>query len=326
MDYTRLGTSGLKISRLTLGCMSFGTPNPFQNWSLDDEAAGPLFKEAVELGINFWDTANVYGGGSSEEIVGRAMREYSSREETVLATKIYWPMSQNPGGGGLSRKAILEQVDGSLTRLGTDYVDLMQIHRFDPEVPVEETMEALHDVVKSGKVRYIGASSMWTWQFAKMQSVAELHGWTKFVSMQDQYNLLQREEEREMQGLLTDQGVGNMIWSPLNGGIVARPWGDKSSTRAASNPGTDQFGRPMFLDSDKAIVDAVERIATDRNVSMATVALAWVLKNPVVDSPIIGATKVKHLTDAAAALELTLTDDEVAALEGPYTPREPTFF
>lgn len=326
MKYTRLGNSGLKVSRLTLGCMSFGNPSKFQPWSLDEEAAGPLFKQAVELGITFWDTANVYGGGSSEELVGRAMRKYSSREKTVLATKIYWPMSQNPGGGGLSRKAILEQVDGSLARLGTDYVDLMQIHRFDPESPVEETMEALHDVVKSGKARYIGASSMWAWQFAKMQSTAAANSWTKFISMQDQYNLLQREEEREMHGLLVDQHVGNMVWSPLNGGILARPWGDKSSARAASTPGKDQFGRPMFLDSDKAIVDAVERIASERGVSMATVALAWVLKNPVVDSPIVGATKAKHLTDAVAALEITLTTDEVAALEGPYTPRQPTFF
>ncbi|PUB20881.1 aryl-alcohol dehydrogenase-like predicted oxidoreductase [Promicromonospora sp. AC04] len=326
MEYTRLGTSGLKVSRLTLGCMSFGTPNDFQPWSLGDEKAGPLFRQAVELGITFWDTANVYGGGTSEEITGRAIREYASREEIVLATKIYWPMSQNAGGGGLSRKAILEQVDGSLARLGTDYIDLMQIHRFDPEVPVEETMEAFHDVIRAGKVRYIGASSMWAWQFAKMQHAAERNGWTKFISMQDQYNLLQREEEREMQGLLTDQGVGNMIWSPLNGGIVARPWGDKSTTRGASTPGTDQFGRPMFLDSDKAIVDAVERIAADRGVSMATVGLAWVLKNPVVDSPIIGATKAKHITDAVAALELTLSDEEVTALEAPYTPRDPTFF
>lgn len=326
MDYTRLGNSGLKVSRLALGCMSFGTPNDFQPWAMEDEAAGPLFRQAAELGITFWDTANVYGGGTSEEITGRAMRDYSSREEIVLATKIYWPMSQNAGGGGLSRKAILEQVDGSLARLGTDYIDLMQIHRFDPEVPVEETMEALHDVVKAGKVRYLGASSMWAWQFAKMQSAAKLNGWTPFVSMQDQYNLVQREEEREMQGLLADQGVGNMIWGPLAGGVVARPWGDKSSTRAASTPPTDQFGRPITVDSDKEIIDAVERIAADRGVSMATIGLAWVLNNPVVTSPIIGATKAKHITDAAAALEITLSEDEVAALEGPYTPRMPTFF
>ena len=202
----------------------------------------------------------------------------------------------------------------------------MQIHRFDPEVPVEETMEALHDVVKAGKVRYLGASSMWAWQFAQLQSTAEKHGWTEFVSMQDQYNLVQREEEREMHGLLADQGVGNLVWSPLGGGIVARPWGDKSSTRAASTPNQDQFGWPLVLESDQAIVDAVERIATERGVAMATVAMAWVLKNPVVDSPIIGATKAQHLADAAAALDLALTDDEVAALERPYTTRQPTYF
>ena len=235
-------------------------------------------------------------------------------------------MHQGPGGGGLSRKAILEQVDASLARLGTDYVDLLQIHRFDPEVPVEETMEALHDVVKAGKARYLGASSMWAWQFAKLQHPAEQNSWTRFVSMQDQYNLVQREEEREMFGLLADQGVASIPWSPLGGGIVARPWGDKSSTRAKSTPAQDQFGRPLFLESDKAIVDAVERIATERGVAMATVAMAWVLKNPVVGSPIIGATKEKHLADASAALDLTLSDEEVAALEAPYIPREPTFF
>lgn len=326
MEYTRLGNSGLKVSRLTLGCMSFGSANAFQTWALDDEAAAPLFERAVELGITFWDTANVYGGGTSEEITGRAMRKYSTREQTILATKIYWPMHQGAGGGGLSRKAVLEQVDGSLARLGTDYIDLMQTHRFDPETPVEETMEALHDVVKSGKVRYVGASSMWAWQFAKMQHAAELNGWTKFISMQDQYNLIQREEEREMHGLLADQGVGNLVWSPLGGGTVARPWGDKSTIRGASTPATDQFGRPVCLDSDRAIVDAVERIAADRGVAMATVALAWVMKNPVIDSAIIGATTTRHITDAVAALSLVLTDEEVATLVSPYTPREPTFF
>lgn len=326
MEHVRLGTSGLKVSRLALGCMSFGNPTPMADWSLGEEAAAPLFRQAVELGINFWDTANVYGMGSSEEIVGRAIREYTSRDQVVLATKIYWPMHQGPGGGGLGRKAILEQVDASLARLGTDYVDLLQIHRFDPEVSVEETMEALHDVVKAGKARYLGASSMWAWQFAKLQHAAEQHGWTTFVSMQDQYNLVQREEEREMFGLLADQGVASMPWSPLGGGIVARPWGDKSTTRAASYATEDQFGRPLFLDSDQAIVDAVERTASERGVAMATVAMAWVLKNPVVAAPIIGATKEKHLTDAAAALELTLSDDDAAALESPYAPREPTFF
>ena len=244
----------------------------------------------------------------------------------MLATKIFWPMHQGPGGGGLSRKAILEQVDASLRRLGTDYVDLLQIHRFDPDVPVEETMEALHDVVKAGKARYLGASSMWAWRFAKMQHAAATHGWTRFVSMQDQYSLLAREEEREMFGLLADQGVGSMPWSPLAAGKVTRPWGETGSTRAQANPDVDMFGHPLWLDSDKAIVDAVERIATERDVSMATVAMAWVLRNPVVDSPIIGATKPHHLADAVAALDIALTDDEIAALEAPYVPRTPTYF
>jgi aryl-alcohol dehydrogenase-like predicted oxidoreductase len=326
MEQTRLGKSGLKVSRLSLGCMSFGAANAFQPWALDEDAAAPIFKKAVELGITFWDTANVYAGGTSEEITGRAIREFSSREEIVLATKIYWPMSQNAGGGGLSRKAILEQVDGSLKRLGTDYIDLLQIHRFDNESPVDETMEALHDVIKDGKVRYIGASSMWAWQLAKMQQIASANGWSKFISMQDQYNLVQREEEREMHGLLADQGIGNIVWSPLGGGIVARPWGDKSSTRSESAPATDQYGRPLFLESDKSTVDAVEEIAKSRNVSMATVAMAWVLKNEIVDSAIIGATKEKHLIDAVAALEFTLTQEEVLALEAHYTPRQPTYF
>ena len=326
MEYTRLGTSGLKVSRITLGCMSFGTPNPMMQWVLDQDAADPIFRKAVERGITFWDTANIYADGTSEEITGRAMAKFSSRQETVLATKIFWPMHGGPGGGGLSRKAILEQVDASLTRLGTDYIDLLQIHRFDPEVPVEETMEALHDVVKAGKARYIGASSMWAWQFAKMQHAAETHGWTPFISMQDQYSLIAREEEREMFGLLADQGVGAMPWSPLAAGLLSRPWGTGSSTRATNNPTTDRQGRPLFQETDKAIVDAVERIASDRGVSMATIALAWVLRNPVVDAPIIGATKDKHLEDAVAALDITLTDDEAAALEGPYTPREPTYY
>lgn len=326
MEYTRLGTSGLKVSRITLGCMSFGTPNPMMQWVLDQDAADPIFRKAVERGITFWDTANIYADGTSEEITGRAMAKFSSRQETVLATKIFWPMHGGPGGGGLSRKAILEQVDASLTRLGTDYIDLLQIHRFDPEVPVEETMEALHDVVKAGKARYIGASSMWAWQFAKMQHAAETHGWTPFISMQDQYSLIAREEEREMFGLLADQGVGAMPWSPLAAGLLSRPWGTGSSTRATNNPTTDRQGRPLFRETDKAIVDAVERIASDRGVSMATIALAWVLRNPVVDAPIIGATKDKHLEDAVAALDITLTDDEAAALEGPYTPREPTYY
>ena len=229
MEYTRLGSSGLKVSRIALGCMSFGdTSRGFSEWALDDDAAEPIFRQALDLGITFWDTANVYGFGSSEEIVGRAIAKYTSREDVVLATKVFFPMHDGPGGSGLSRKAIMEQIDASLTRLGTDYVDLYQIHRFDPDTPVEETMEALHDVVKAGKARYIGASSMWAWQFSKMQYAAELNGWTRFVSMQNQYSLLQREEEREMFGLLADQGVGSMPWSPLAKGRLARPWGEQT--------------------------------------------------------------------------------------------------
>jgi 1-deoxyxylulose-5-phosphate synthase len=277
-------------------------------------------------GHHFWDTANIYGHGTSEEITGRAISKYSRREDVVLATKLFSKMSDGPGGSGLSRRAVMEQVDASLTRLGTDYIDLYQIHRFDPETPVEETMEALHDVVKAGKVRYLGASSMWAWQFATMQHAADLGGWTRFVSMQDQYSLLQREEEREMFGLLAHSGVGSIPWSPLAAGRVARPWGEQSTTRSESNPDTDFAGRPLFLPTDEAIVDAVQQIAESRGVSMAQVALAWVLRNPVVSAPIVGATKTSHLTDAAAALELVLTDDEVAALEEPYTPRQPTYF
>jgi 1-deoxyxylulose-5-phosphate synthase len=260
---------------------------------------------------------NVYGAGT---------KQLTTREEIVLATKIFWPMHAGPGGSGLSRKAILEQVDTSLRRLGTDYVDLLQIHRFDPDVPVEETMEALHDVVKAGKARYLGASSMWAWRFAKLQHAATNHGWTRFISMQDQYSLLAREEEREMFGLLADQGVGSMPWSPLAAGRGTRRWGKTGSARSEANPDVDMFGRPLWLDSDKAIVDGVEQIARARGVSMAQVALAWVLHNPVVDSPIVGATKPHHLTDAVAALDVALTDDEVAALEGPYVPRQPTYF
>lgn len=326
MQYTRLGSSGLKVSRITLGCMSFGTGR-YGSWTLaSDEAAEPIFRQALDLGITFWDTANVYGQGTSEEIVGRAIAKLTRRDDIVLATKLNFPMHDGPGGSGLSRKAVMEQIDASLKRLGTDYVDLYQIHRFDPNTPVEETMEALTDVVKAGKVRYIGASSMWAWQFSKMQYVASLNGWTRFVSMQHQYNLVQREEEREMFGLLADQGIGSLPWSPLAAGLVTRPWGDKSTTRGTENPKVDMFGRPLFQESDKAIVDAVQKIAAARGVSMATAAMAWVLNNPGVTSPIIGATKPKHLADAVAALDLKLTDDEIASLEQPYTPRLPTYF
>ncbi len=321
MDYIRLGTSGLKVSRIALGCMSFGTDGRAHEWALDDDAAAPIFRLAVEQGITFWDTANVYSGGTSEEVTGRAIKEYSRREDVVLATKVFFEMHEGPGGSGLSRKAIMEQIDASLKRLGTDYVDLYQIHRFDPHTPVEETMEALHDVVKAGKARYIGASSMWAWQFATMQHAAELNGWTTFVSMQDQYSLLQREEEREMFGLLEHLGVGSLPWSPLAKGRLARPWGE--STQRSE---TDDLQRRYDDESNPPIVKAVQDVAEKRGVPMAQVALAWVLKNPVVTAPIVGPTKEQHLTDAIAAVDLELTDDEVAALEAPYTPRLPSGF
>ncbi|MEQ4209817.1 aldo/keto reductase [Actinopolymorpha sp. B9G3] len=325
MEYRRLGSSGLKVSRIALGCMSFGDGSRMP-WALNDEQAEPIFRQAVELGITFWDTANIYGYGSSEEITGRALKSYTRREDVVLATKLFQKMSDGPGGSGLSRRAVMEQVDASLTRLGTDYIDLYQIHRFDPETPVEETMEALHDVVKAGKVRYLGASSMWAWRFATMQHAADLHGWTRFVSMQDQYNLLHREEEREMFGLLAHQGVGSIPWSPLAAGRVTRPWGEKGTNRSSTSPDVDMYGRPLFLPSDQAIVDAVQRIAEQRGVSMAQIGMAWVLKNPVVTAPIVGPTKPHHLADAVAALDIELTDDEVTALEQPYLPRLPTYF
>jgi 1-deoxyxylulose-5-phosphate synthase len=319
MQYTNLGSTGLTVSRIALGCMSFGDPGSgFQSWTLDEEDSQQYFQQAVDLGITFWDTANVYSRGGSEEIVGRAMRKYASREQIVLATKVFFPMGENPGDRGLSRKAIMQQIDASLTRLGTDYVDLYQIHRFDPTTPVEETMEALHDVVKAGKARYLGASAMWTWQFAKLQEAAHLHDWTAFVSMQDQYSLLYREEEREMFGLLADQGVGSIPYSPLAKGRVARAYGEQ--TKRSSD---DPVGQRTFADPnhDKPVVDAVQQVAEARGVPMAQVAMAWVLRNPVVDAPIIGATKPHHLTDAVAAVDLELTDAEAAALEQPYAVR-----
>jgi 1-deoxyxylulose-5-phosphate synthase len=322
MEYTRLGSSGLKVSRIALGCMSFGdTSRGFNTWALDDDAAEPIFRQALDFGITFWDTANVYGFGSSEEIVGRAIRKYTRREDIVLATKVHFTMHDGPGGSGLSRKAIMEQIDASLTRLGTDYVDLYQIHRFDPETPVEETMEALHDVVKAGKVRYLGASSMWAWQFSKMQYVAQLHGWTKFVSMQNQYSLMQREEEREMFALLADQGVGSIPWSPLAKGRLARPWGTQT-TRAGNDPIADR----RFSEADRPVADAVQKVAEERGVPMAAIALAWVLKHPGVSAPIVGPTKEHHLADAVAALDLTLTEDEISTVEDAYTKSVPASF
>ncbi|GLY29909.1 aldo/keto reductase [Kineosporia sp. NBRC 101731] len=322
MEYTRLGLSGLKVSRIALGCMSFGTPEPGAGWPLAQDAAEPLFRRALDLGITFWDTANVYHHGTSEEFTGRALKKYARRDDIVLATKVFFPVHEGPGGSGLSRKAIMEQIDASLTRLGTDYVDLYQIHRFDPQTPVEETMEALHDVVKAGKVRYLGASSMWAWQFSKLQYTADLHGWTRFVSMQNQYSLVQREEEREMFGLLADQGVGSIPWSPLAKGWLARPW-----NTTTSRTGTDDLTRRYNEEaSHRPIVEAVEQVAAARGVPMAQVALAWHFTNPSVAAPIVGPSTAKHLEDAAASVDIQLTDDEVKILEQPYTPRLPSGF
>jgi aryl-alcohol dehydrogenase-like predicted oxidoreductase len=318
MKYGRLGRSGLKVSRVGLGCMSYGAAaSGMHQWTLDEDAAAPFFRQAVELGVTFWDTANVYQGGTSEEFVGRAIQRYSRRQDIVLATKVHGKMHDGPGGSGLSRKAILEQLDASLSRLGTDYVDVYYIHRFDVQVPVEETMETLHDVVKAGKVRYLGASSMWAWQFAKMQHAAELNGWTKFSAMQDQYNVLKREEERDMIPLCLDQGVGLTPYSPLAKGRATRPWGEQTARSS-----TDTVAKAFDRDADKPVVDAVHRIADARGVPMAQVALAWVLAKPVVSCPIVGATRPEHLQDAVQALDIVLTDDDLLALEDPYAAQD----
>ena len=316
MRYVKLGGTGLEVSRICLGCMSFGEAGRGpHDWTLGEEDSRVIIRQALDAGITFWDTANVYSAGSSEEIVGGALRDFANREEIVLATKVNGPMRPGPNGAGLSRKAIMAEIDASLTRLGTDYVDLYQIHRFDHDTPLEETLEALHDVVKAGKARYIGASSMYAWQFAKALFLSERHGWTRFVSMQDHYNLLYREEEREMLGLCADQGVGVIPWSPLARGRLAREW-DAVTARSE----TDAFGRSLYRQEDRVIVDRVGEVAEARGVSRAQVALAWVLHNPVVTAPIVGATKPGHLEDAVAASELELTADEVARLEEPYAP------
>jgi len=320
MEYTRLGATGLKVSRLTLGCMSFGDHRGFNEWSLEEDAAEAFFRQALDLGITFWDTANVYQLGSSEEYVGRAIKKLTRREDIVLATKLRFKMHDGPGGEGLSRKAVMEQIDASLTRLGTDYVDLYQIHRYDEDTPVEETMEALHDVVKAGKVRYLGASSMYTWQFAKMQEAARRNGWTPFVSMQNQYSLMMREDEREMFGLLADQGVGSIPYSPVAKGRLTRPWGERTA-RFDNDP----VGKRFDNEADKPIVEAVQRVAEARGIPMAQVALAWVFRNPSVTAPIIGPTKPPHLTDAVGALDVHLTDDEARTLEEPYGSHRRSF-
>ena len=322
MKYARLGRTDLEVSRIALGCMSYGNPvTGLHQWTLDEEASQAFFRQAVELGVTFWDTANVYQAGSSEEFVGRAIRKYSRREDITLATKVFGRMHDGPTGQGLSRGAILEQVDASLQRLGTDYIDVYYIHRFDTEVPVEETMEALHDIVQAGKVRQLGASSMYAWQFAKLQSAAAVGGWTPFSAMEDQYNLLKREEEREMIPMCLDMGVGLTPYSPLGKGRLTRPWGQQTQ-RAEADAVAKTFDSP----ADGPIVDVVEQIASERGLPMAQIALAWVLRNPVVTAPIVGATREKHLDDAVAALDVILTDDEVARLERPYTPQDPYWY
>lgn len=316
MEYAKLGRTGLEVSRICLGCMSFGEPERGRHpWSLGEEAATPIIHRALEAGINFFDTANVYSDGSSEEIVGKVLRARAQRSEIVLATKVHGRMHPGPNGAGLSRKAILTEIDNSLRRLGMDYVDLYQIHRFDGRTPVEETLEALHDVVKAGKARYIGASSMYAWQFAKMLHTSDSHGWTRFVTMQDHYNLLYREEEREMLPLCTDEGIGVIPWSPLARGRLTRDW-DAITARSE----TDEFGRRLYAESDKSVVEAVATVAAKRATSRAQVALAWLLSKPVVSAPIVGITRVSQLDDALGALSLELTTEEIEQLEEPYAP------
>jgi 1-deoxyxylulose-5-phosphate synthase len=319
MEFKNLGKTGLKVSRICLGCMSYGIPDRgAHSWTLDEEKSRPLLKQAVELGINFFDTANTYSDGTSEEIVGRALKDFARREEIVVATKVYFPMRGGPNARSLSRKAIMTEIDASLRRLGMDYVDLYQIHRWDKTTPIEETLEALHDVVKAGKARYIGASSMFAWQFSKSLYKADAHHWTRFVSMQNHYNLLNREEEREMLPLCAAEGIGVIPWSPLARGRLTRDW-DATTERSE----TDEFGKTLYntsVDSDRRIVESVAAVAANRGVPRAQVALAWLLSKPVITAPIVGATKPNHLEDAVAAVSLKLSDDEIHQLEEAYVP------
>ena len=325
MQYRRLGRSGLEVSTVVLGCMSFGDPNRGNHeWTLDLEASRPLIRAALEAGVTTFDTANVYSHGSSEEIVGKVLGELAKRDEIVIATKVHGEMGPGPNGSGLSRGAIMTQIDDSLRRLGTDYVDLYQIHRFDPNVPVEETMEALDDVVRVGKARYLGASSMWTWQFAQLQHAADLNGWTRFVSMQDQYNLVMREEEREMLPYCLDQGVGTLPWSPLARGKLTRDWDDTTERSQG-----DKFGGTLYRqaeEADRRVAAAVAEVASERGVSRAQVALAWLLHKEAVTAPVVGVTKPHHLDDAVAAVDLKLSEDELARLEADYVPHLPEGF
>ena len=325
MKYVRLGNTGLKVSEIILGCMSYGTPTQGGHaWTLDEETSRPFIRRALEAGITTFDTADVYSAGSSEEIVGRALADFAQRDDVVIATKVNGKMGESPNRRGLSRAHILSAVDDSLRRLGTDYIDLYQIHRWDPETPIEETMQALDDIVRAGKVRYIGASSMWAWQFAKAQRAAERNGLTPFVSMQDQYNLLQREEEREMHPLCLDEGIGVIPWSPLARGQLTRDWGT-----ATARAETDEFGKTLYRreeDSNREIVAAVAEIAAERGTSRAQVALAWVRQQSAVTAPIVGATKTAHLEDAIASVDVELTPEELDRLTAPYTPRQPEGF
>jgi aryl-alcohol dehydrogenase-like predicted oxidoreductase len=321
MDYVNLGKTGLMVSRICLGCMSYGVPERGPHpWTLEEPASRPFFKRALELGINFFDTANVYSDGTCEEITGRALRDFANREEIVLATKVHGRMRPGPNGRGLSRKTIFAEIDASLTRLGMDYVDLYQIHRFDNETPIEETLEALHDVVKAGKARYIGASSMHAWQFCKALYLADLNGWSRFISMQNHYNLIYREEEREMMGLCASEKIGVIPWSPLARGRLARPWEEQT---VGDRAGKDEFGKTLYtksVESDRKVIERVGEVAAAHKVPRAQVALAWMLHKPYVTSPIVGATKPYHLEDAMAALELKLSPEEIARLEEPYVP------
>jgi aryl-alcohol dehydrogenase-like predicted oxidoreductase len=319
MDYVNLGKTGLKVSRLCLGCMSYGTPK-WREWVLDEETSRPFFRRALEAGINFFDTADMYSLGVSEEVLGRAIHDFARREDVVIATKLFWPMASGANDRGLSRKHIMESIDGSLRRLGTDYVDLYQIHRYDKETPLEETLEALNDVVRAGKALYIGASSMFAWQFTRALYLADLHGWTRFASMQNHYNLVYREEEREMLPLCSAEGIGVIPWSPLARGFLTgkRTREDKGSTTRAR---TDEFAHHMYFEEDDfKVVDRVIEVAGRRGVSPARVALAWLLAQPGVTAPIIGATKMEHLEDALEALTLELSPGEREALEEPYRP------
>ncbi|MBN3726533.1 aldo/keto reductase [Burkholderia sp. Ac-20379] len=319
MEYVKFGRTGLEVSKLVLGCMTFGDATRGTHaWTLSEDDSRPIIRQAIEAGINFFDTANMYSDGTSEEIVGRALRDYAKRDDVVIATKVYNRMRPGPNGAGLSRKAILSEIDHSLKRLGTDYVDLYQIHRWDPGTPIEETLEALHDVVKAGKARYIGASSMAAWQFAKALYLSRQNGWTEFVSMQNHLNLLYREEEREMMPLCADQRVAVIPWSPLARGRLTRNWDESSARNESDNVSTRLYA--ATAEADKAVIEAVAAVAAARDVPRAQVALAWVAQKAEVTAPIVGISKPHHLTDALAALELKLTEAEIAMLEAPYVP------